>query len=830
MTLDKLSWGFYLEDVTGPVRLCHATSCGGLVDIQCDTTRGVLSSLLPEHGNDRDGDFDSQKYHLAAGVHLPKGAITYVKPNPGLSPLYLNTRLFTLHIPLIQKRMLRNLSVGNIFVVSLAVADLVVAIYPYPLVLIAIFHNGWNLGYVHCQISGFLMGVSVIGSIFNITGIAINRYCYICHSLKYDKLYSDKNSVCYVILIWALTVLAIVPNLFVGSLQYDPRVYSCTFEQSASSAYTIAVVFFHFILPIMIVTYCYLRIWILVIQVRRRVKPDNRPKLTPHDVRNFVTMFVVFVLFAVCWAPLNFIGLAVAIKPEVVIPLIPEWLFVASYFMAYFNSCLNAIVYGVLNQNFRREYKRIVVSVCTARIFFQDSSNDAGERLKSKPSPLMTNNNQFGSQVGHDAQEVDEQPEVQPMAHHQTVYVQLHQQGPDQVSPTAQLPNGAEPLQYFMLTAHSIVCSKISKSLKEGDRSHISSMVVTGWGHKLYIFVKLMVLPGGKGRPKAKSRALQIVDQHVDEVPGFPMGLSEVSSRKKDVLRKGCPLHGFVLRHSSHAELSEEPGAQPEHAEGIMSLAQEHRWFSPEDLDCGVQQRKGRRHMEAFQLNSRAENVHDAAWAQHAPAEEQRARQLVVMHILQEDQNNRVSAGFNNLMKCLMDLKSEKGQTKIVVLEFEHPEVSQPLQHVLPDVSNVVVAEIENGEVGQWSERRRVPVQGLGCKTFAQGQHSETGHIYQATVIGSLECWNASKQRDTFTMVPNALPRSYYQKRSRKFIGHVPNGNYLGLWLTLKNGVQEQADNAKSQEKLQFTHIAWCSALCMVTPVLPMDLYMPDIT
>ncbi|XP_029621914.1 melatonin receptor type 1A-A-like isoform X2 [Salmo trutta] len=283
---------------------------------------------------------------------------------------------------------------GNIFVVSLAVADLVVAIYPYPLVLTSIFHKGWNLGYVHCQISGFLMGVSVIGSIFNITGIAINRYCYICHSLKYDKLYSDKNSVCYVLLIWALTIVAIVPNLFVGSLQYDPRVYSCTFEQSASSAYTIAVVFFHFILPIMIVTYCYLRIWILVIQVRRRVKPDNRPKLTPNDVRNFVTMFVVFVLFAVCWAPLNFIGLAVAINPEVVVPLIPEWLFVASYFMAYFNSCLNAIVYGMLNQNFRREYKRIVVSVCTARIFFHGSSNDAAERVKSKPSPLITNNNQ----------------------------------------------------------------------------------------------------------------------------------------------------------------------------------------------------------------------------------------------------------------------------------------------------------------------------------------------------------------------------------------------------------------------------------------------------
>ncbi|KAL2781177.1 melatonin receptor type 1A [Daubentonia madagascariensis] len=290
-----------------------------------------------------------------------------------------------------RNKKLRN--AGNIFVVSLAVADLVVAIYPYPLVLTSIFNNGWNLGYLHCQISGFLMGLSVIGSIFNITGIAINRYCYICHSLKYDRLYSNKNSLCYVFLIWVLTFVAIVPNLRTGTLQYDPRIYSCTFAQSVSSAYTVAVVVFHFILPMIIVTFCYLRIWILVLQVRRRVKPDNKPKLKSQDFRNFVTMFVVFVLFAICWAPLNFIGLAVASDPAGMVPRIPEWLFVASYYMAYFNSCLNAIIYGLLNQNFRKEYRRIIVSLCTARMFFVDSSNDIADGIKCKPSPLMTNNN-----------------------------------------------------------------------------------------------------------------------------------------------------------------------------------------------------------------------------------------------------------------------------------------------------------------------------------------------------------------------------------------------------------------------------------------------------
>uniref|UniRef100_A0A8C3NP30 Melatonin receptor 1B n=3 Tax=Passeriformes TaxID=9126 RepID=A0A8C3NP30_9PASS len=296
-----------------------------------------------------------------------------------------------------KNRKLRNS--GNAFVVSLAVADLVVALYPYPLVLLAIFHNGWTLGETHCKASGFVMGLSVIGSIFNITAIAINRYCYICHSFAYDKVYSCWNTMLYVSLVWILTVIATVPNFFVGSLKYDPRIYSCTFVQTASSYYTIAVVVIHFIVPITIVSFCYLRIWVLVLQVRRRVKSETKPRLKPSDFRNFLTMFVVFVIFAFCWAPLNFIGLAVAIDPTEMAPKVPEWLFIISYLMAYFNSCLNAIIYGLLNQNFRNEYKRILMSLWMPRLFFQDTSKGGTDGQKSKPSPALNNNNQMKTET-----------------------------------------------------------------------------------------------------------------------------------------------------------------------------------------------------------------------------------------------------------------------------------------------------------------------------------------------------------------------------------------------------------------------------------------------
>uniref|UniRef100_A0A8C9CP09 Melatonin receptor 1B n=1 Tax=Phocoena sinus TaxID=42100 RepID=A0A8C9CP09_PHOSS len=240
-------------------------------------------------------------------------------------------------------RKLRN--AGNLFLVSLASADL--ALCPYPLILLAIFHDSWALGEACCKASPFVMGLSVIGSVFDITAIAINCYCYVCHSVTYHLICCHWHTPLYICLVCLLTLLALVPSFFVGFLEYDPRIYSCTFIPTVSARYTVAVVV---------------------------VKSESNPCLWSSNIRSFLTTFVVFVIFAVCWAPLNCISLAVAIDPEVA-PQVPEGLFVTSYLLAYFNSCLNAIVYGILNQNFCREHKKIIVSAFwNPWHYLQDSS------------------------------------------------------------------------------------------------------------------------------------------------------------------------------------------------------------------------------------------------------------------------------------------------------------------------------------------------------------------------------------------------------------------------------------------------------------------------
>ncbi|XP_019519276.1 PREDICTED: melatonin receptor type 1B [Hipposideros armiger] len=291
-------------------------------------------------------------------------------------------------LSVLRNRKLRN--AGNLFLVSLALADLMVALYPFPLILVAIFHDGWTLGKVHCMASALVMGLSVIGSVFNITAIALNRYCYICHSMAYHQLCRHWHTPVYICLIWLFTVVALVPNFFMGSLEYDPRIFSCTFIQTASAQYTAAVVVIHFLLPMAIVSFCYLRIWVLVFQARKKARSESKLRLRPSDIRSFLTMFVVFMIFAICWAPLNCIGLAVAINPEKMAPQVPGGLFVTSYFLAYFNSCLNAIIYGLLNQNFRREYKKIALSLWNPRLCFEDTSKGShAEGQQGQALPVL---------------------------------------------------------------------------------------------------------------------------------------------------------------------------------------------------------------------------------------------------------------------------------------------------------------------------------------------------------------------------------------------------------------------------------------------------------
>ncbi|XP_027810309.2 melatonin-related receptor [Marmota flaviventris] len=327
-------------------------------------------------------------------VPTPYGCIGCNLPQPDYPPALITfmfcAMVITIVVDLIGNSMvilavtknkkLRNS--GNIFVVSLSVADMLVAIYPYPLMLHAMSIGGWDLSQLQCQMVGFITGLSVVGSIFNIVAIAINRYCYICHSLQYERIFSVRNTCIYLVVTWIMTILAVLPNMYIGTIEYDPRTYTCIFNYLSNPVFAVTIVCIHFVLPLLIVGFCYIRIWTKVLAARDPAgqNPDNQLA----EVRNFLTMFVIFLLFAVCWCPINVLTVLVAVSPKEMAGKIPNWLYLAAYFIAYFNSCLNAVIYGLLNENFRREYWTIFHAMRHPILFLSGIITDIRETREAR--------------------------------------------------------------------------------------------------------------------------------------------------------------------------------------------------------------------------------------------------------------------------------------------------------------------------------------------------------------------------------------------------------------------------------------------------------------
>ncbi|XP_075394612.1 melatonin-related receptor [Tenrec ecaudatus] len=327
-------------------------------------------------------------------VPTPYGCIGCKPPQPAYPPA-LVTFMFSVMVIAIVVDLIGNSMVilavskskklrnpGNIFVVSLSVADMLVAIYPYPLMLHAMAVGGWDLSQLQCQIIGFMTQLSVVGSIFNIMAIAINRYCYICHSLQYERLFSIRNTCIYLVVTWLMTILAVLPSMYVGTIKYDPRTYTCVFSYMASPVFAGTIVGVHFVLPLLIVGFCYMRIWAKVLAARAAAgqNPDNQLA----EVHNFLTMFVIFLLFAVCWCPVNVLTVLVAVSPKEVVDKIPDWLYLAAYFIANINSCLNAVIYGLLNENFRREYWIIFHAIRHPVLFLSGLITDIREAREAR--------------------------------------------------------------------------------------------------------------------------------------------------------------------------------------------------------------------------------------------------------------------------------------------------------------------------------------------------------------------------------------------------------------------------------------------------------------
>jgi len=103
------------------------------------------------------------------------------------------------------------LQVGNMFIVSLATADLTVGVVVMPISAMYIFTVEWPLGLVVCQFWLVVDYTASTASILNLLVLSIDRYRSVTDPLRYLRRRTSHHAALFIAAAWSLSALWVLP-------------------------------------------------------------------------------------------------------------------------------------------------------------------------------------------------------------------------------------------------------------------------------------------------------------------------------------------------------------------------------------------------------------------------------------------------------------------------------------------------------------------------------------------------------------------------------------------------------------------------------------------
>ncbi|XP_061539228.1 cholecystokinin receptor-like [Phycodurus eques] len=114
-------------------------------------------------------------------------------------------------------------TVTNSFLLSLAISDLMMAIFCMPFTLIPNILEDFIFGAAMCKTVAYFMGLSVSISTFSLVAIAIERYSAICNPLKSRAWQTRSHAYRVIAATWVLSLLIMIPYPVFNIIKSFPK-------------------------------------------------------------------------------------------------------------------------------------------------------------------------------------------------------------------------------------------------------------------------------------------------------------------------------------------------------------------------------------------------------------------------------------------------------------------------------------------------------------------------------------------------------------------------------------------------------------------------------
>ncbi|XP_052089573.1 cholecystokinin receptor type A-like [Mytilus californianus] len=389
-----------------------------------------MSFTAQNVSNSSNGTFERDFFDADGNIRIPLYAIIFLLSVMGNSLVILT---------LFQNRRMRTIT--NVFLLNLAISDLLLAVFCMPFTLIPLLLRNFIFGEFMCVAIRYLQAVSVCVNCFTLVAISAERYFAICQPLRSRTWQTLSHAYKTIIGIWMCALLLMIPIAAAQEIHPLQTGKNACREIWADKLLTLQVIYSIFlailllIIPLCVMSMAYgamsYKLWFSMKQQMQDQSDSNETFLSSNNEINMASkkkrhyegianvslrqtnvrssninrkrvikmLFVVVFEYFVCCSPMYILNTWKIVDYKDIHPRLSDATWSLILLLFYASSFIHPVTYCFMNKNFRKAF------LCVFRCFISKTKplgRSCTELSTMNTSSLPKRSNMMNKQMSQD--------------------------------------------------------------------------------------------------------------------------------------------------------------------------------------------------------------------------------------------------------------------------------------------------------------------------------------------------------------------------------------------------------------------------------------------